>query len=182
MNSHWIAQIVGFGAYALSAIGMLHRKDKSYLNYTIASQFVWSLHFALMQAPSGSVTNLIALARSCGARVFSQRKVRIILLIVLLIAFACVQYFIVKRPIGYIPPIGSAVSSAGVLLSKGIRMRLCLLFSSFCWFTYAVVIGSLPGMVCEITMTGFNLWTMYKMQKIVSNRSADHRAVIIEQM
>lgn len=168
----WIGQIVGFIAYAISVVSFTHKKDRNFLNYMLGAHVFWMVHFALINAFSGSLSQIVSLLRTGSARFVENPAQRKMMLVPVLLGYIIVGYKAVHHPLDILPLLGSSVSAITMLLSSGIRMRIGSLFSSVCWLVYSIYSGSLPGTIQEITMSSVNLWTIYRMYNYPDQEAA----------
>jgi hypothetical protein len=147
----WIAQIIGFIGLLLGVLSFQQKQRKGILLFQILASGVYFFHFLLLGALTGAVMNILGAARNWVF--YHQDKPwagKVIWLYFFLIAYAISTLLTWKNPSSILPLIGMYAGTVSYWLKNPKSIRLVILFSPPCWFTYNLIAGSIPGMLTEI--------------------------------
>ena len=158
-NDLAFAQIIGLLASAaiITAFGM--KCDRRFKFVIFAGHMLFALHFFLIGAYAGSVTNLINGGRTIFSIKFHQ-STRIMIFFIGLYTLSAI--LMVREPIDFLPFFTGIIGTYAVYKLSGIPMRLILLLSSFMWLVYNTVFSSYGGIITELFASSINLITMYR--------------------
>nr|WP_279342516.1 YgjV family protein [Geotalea sp. SG265] len=82
--------------------------------------------------------------------------------------FACA-----RTGAGWLPVIGSCVSTYAVFTMQGIPMRLAILSSTCCWLANNIISGSIGGTLLEAVIATVNTYTIAHLCRPAKDRSAE---------
>ena len=157
-----VAQIVGFVAVIISVTIFQFNKRTTMLRLGAVAAFIYSLHFLMLQAYTGSAMNLIGGFRSyIFFKVKPDKRHRWIL--ILFIAIASVSTYLTwQGSVSLLPFIASSLGGIALWHKKPKHIRRWALIVPPIWFTYNLLVVSYPGMVIEIIMFTSNLIGEYR--------------------
>jgi len=161
MPHHLVAQLIGFIAVAFSLAVFQVNKRNGMLLLTIVASLLYTCHFYLLGAYSGSIMNLIGAVRSY---VFKrQGKNQSVLTLSIFSLFFVVGTFITwQGPESLLPLGGTLAGSIAFWQLKPKRIRFIALISPPLWFTYNIIVGSYAGMFIEIINFSSNMIGIYR--------------------
>lgn len=134
-----LAQCVGYLAFVFGLVAFSRKQDRHFKQFVGIQCLIYSLHFALLDNPPAAASSLITSVRS-----FLALKTRSALVAgIVIIANLLVGAAITRSAVGWIPIIGSCLSTYAVFTMQGIPMRLVCLITTFCWLTNNILSGSI---------------------------------------
>ena len=153
------AQCLGYLAFILGVAGFLQKSDRR-LKVLIASEsLVYVLHFWLLGVPPASASALITAVRTA-----LSLRLRAAWLSVLFVAIhICAGLYFAKTLSGWVPVIGSCLSTVAVFQMRGVAMRLMMLLSTGCWLANNILSGSIGGVALESVIAIANATTILRM-------------------
>jgi hypothetical protein len=161
MHYHLLAQLIGFVAVGFSLLVFQVNNRKTMLTLTIIASVIYTCHFYLLGAYTGSLMNLIGAGRGYAFRrhpKLQSRKLFLILVILFCIAAAITW----NGPVSLLPLCGMIAGSFALWQVKTKKIRGLALIAPPLWFTYNVIVGSYPGMLIEVINIGSNLIGIYR--------------------
>jgi hypothetical protein len=169
-----IIQGIGLVALLLNLSVFQTNTRKNMLLLGLSACLLWTTHFYLLGAMTGSAMNLLAAGRFCVYyRVKPSKQNRWILWSFIgLTALATALTW--KGMISLLPFIGTASGAIAFWQKKTKYIRRLALVSSPPWFTYNVIVGSYPGMVAEALLMSSNFIGQYRFDF----KSALHRKLL----
>jgi len=176
-----VANAVGFAALALMVYGLV-RKDNRYLLLLISvGVFLWAVHYALLGSTSGAVVHAIA-----GVGVFlahATYSTRLVTRISLAVTFSVLgiigSLYTGITPANVLAAFGGVVMTASQYVLRGTRMRQGFLAGEGVFFFFALLIGSVPGMLVTVMNAAAGVLGLYRIyrsrqQSNLSNKDLAH--------
>jgi hypothetical protein len=154
-----LAQCIGYVAFVFGLIAFRQKRDRPLKFYVGVESLFYTLHFFLLGNMTAAASALITSFRS-----FLALKTRSFLVAGIVIAANILVGIIITRSaVGWLPVIGSCISTYAVFTMKGVPMRLAILVSTFCWLTNNILSGSIGGTMLEAIIAIVNTSTMVQM-------------------
>ena len=149
--NYWIAQAIGFVGMTLTIISFQKKQSKGILFFQVLSASAYFFHFLLLGAYTGSIMNIFGAARNVifyhKDKPWVGHRFWLYLFIAIYIICAVLTW---KNIFSLLPLIGMIVGTISFWMKNPKYIRLIMLLSPPCWFTYNLVTGSIPGMITEI--------------------------------
>ena len=160
------AQSVGLLAFIVGASAFLHQDGNRFRLHLTVFQIVLCSHFILMGAFTAAFGCGISALRSYASTKTKSNKVMWFFVSLLwLMGLPSLQHSYELLTI-----FGASVATWGLFQAEGIKLRLLILFNSFCWLTNNLLLGSIGGTLMESTFIIVNLYTISRM--LISRRTA----------
>lgn len=154
-----LSQCVGYMAFVLGIIAFFQKKDRSLKFYVGLESLAYTVHFSLLGNTTAAASALITSGRS-----FLAMKIRSFLLAgIVIIANMTVGLTLSRSGAGWLPVVGSCISTYAVFTMEGIPMRLAILASTFCWLANNIISGSIGGTLLEAAIATVNTYTIVRM-------------------
>lgn len=150
------AQLVGYLALGLGIAAFSQRRDQHLRGLIAGQSLAYAVHFVLLGNAAAAVGAAVSSVRSLLS--LRYRSVRLAALFVG-IAFGLGWWF-VQSPLGWLPIIGSSISTVAVFLFRGIPLRLVMLVSTALWLANNVLSGSIGGTMLEVFIASANAFTI----------------------
>ncbi|KAB0664014.1 YgjV family protein [Oryzomonas japonica] len=165
-----LSQCVGYIAFVLGFIAFLQKKDRPLKFFVGLESIAYTVHFSLLGNPTAAASALLTSLRS-----FLALKTRSSLVaVVVIVANVGIGLMLTKSLFGWLPVIGSCVSTYAIFTMKGIPMRLVILSSTFCWLANNILSGSIGGTLLETVIAIVNTSTVLRMWRSAAlERSGD---------
>ena len=145
-----LSQIIGAVAFSLFSYSFFKKSKKEILYIQILAYIGFIVHFYLMDAPTGTMCNIIGLISVILLYFFADNKEKKRFLIFTLIALLILLSFITYENIFSIFPITASVITFLSFLSKNKNLiRLIGVISASLWLIYAIIIVSYSAIVFE---------------------------------
>lgn len=162
MNSFLVAQGVGTAALLVAVTIYQTNTRRSMLLLGMTASLLWTVHFFLLGALTGSALNLLSSIRSYTfLKVKPNRRNRWVMwLFAGLLALATILTW--QGLLSLLPLIGSMFGIIGDWQKKPKMIRRLNFGSSPPWLIYNVISGSYPGMVVEVLRMTSNLIGQYR--------------------
>ncbi|QEM67535.1 YgjV family protein [Geobacter sp. FeAm09] len=156
-----LPQCVGYIAFVLGCVAFLQKEDRPLKFFVGLESIAYTVHFSLLGNPTAAASALLTSLRS-----FLAMKTRSALVAVFVIAANVgIGLVLTKSLFGWLPVIGSCVSTYAVFTMKGIPMRLVILSSTFCWLANDILSGSIGGTLLETVVAIVNTSTILRMYR-----------------
>jgi hypothetical protein len=145
-----IIQSIGFVGLLFFVLSVQIKQRKGILLFQVLGCLVYSVHFFLLGAITGAITDFIGAIRSY---VFYNKEKKWASNIAWLYFF--VALFIIsalltwKNIYSILPMLGMIAITVSQWMNNPKYIRRIMLLSPPCWFTYSLVTGSIPGMLTE---------------------------------
>ena len=161
MHPFSLAQLVGYVAFVLGVSAFLQKSDRKLKGLNSCQSLVYAVHFTLLGNPSAAASALLS-----GIRSYLSLKTRSPYLAALVIVVNVALGFVfAKSGAGWLPVIGSCLTTLAMFLMRGVRMRLMLLVSTSLWLTNNILSGSIGGTLLETTIATINIITITRLLK-----------------
>mgnify|MGYP001130253951 CR=1 FL=1 len=147
-----IAQAIGFVAVIVTVSSFQIDNRKTILLLLMVSSSLYSIHFLLLGALTGSALNAINIARNY---IFAQKyeykwansRLWLLFFIVVFIFAGILTWDGLKT---ILPVVGMIAGVIAFWMKNTTHIRLLALIAPPCWFIYNFIVGSYPGMVVEV--------------------------------
>ena len=153
------AQSVGLFAFVVGASAFLHQDGNRFRLHLTVFQIVLCSHFILMGAFTAAFGCGISALRSYASTKTKSNKV--------MWFFISLLWFMglpsLQHSYELLTIFGASVATWGLFQAEGIKLRLLILFNSFCWLTNNLLLGSIGGTLMESTFIIVNLYTISKL-------------------
>jgi hypothetical protein len=157
----WIAQALGFVSYAL-AMSTFYQKDDRRLKIVM---FIFNinhvLHYFLLGSNVSALSSSLSAVRT-GTSIFTSSKY---VAFVFIAVTASLGYSFAEHWWELWSIFGTIIGTYTMFMMKGIPMRVGFLLGSGCWLTNNILVGSIGGMMLEVTVMAMNLFTIYRLAK-----------------
>lgn len=163
-NTLVFAQLLGFVSYGLGVF-CFYQKDDGKLKVTmLVMNLNNTVHFALLGAITASLGSILSVFRTGLALKTSSRIVATIF-----IAFTlAIGFYFSENWYDLFPILGTCIGTYALFCLNGINMRIAFLCGALCWLTNNIIVGSIGGMLLEITLLIVNGNTI---RYLVSNKN-----------
>ncbi|PSU35835.1 YgjV family protein [Photobacterium lutimaris] len=153
------AQGVGLFAFAVGASAFLHQNGNKFRLHLTIFQVILCCHFILMGAFTAAFGCGISALRSyASTQTKSKRVMWFFIGLLWLMGLPSLQHSYELLTI-----FGASVATWALFQAEGIKLRLLILFNSFCWLTNNLLLGSIGGTLMESTFIIVNLYTISRM-------------------
>ena len=153
------AQGVGLFSFVVGASAFLHQNGQRFRLHLTVFQILLCIHFIMMGAFTAAFGCGISAARSyASTRTKSNKVMWFFIALLWLMGLPSLQHSYELLTI-----FGASVVTWGLFQVDGIKLRLLVLFNSFCWLTNNLLLGSIGGTLMETTFIIVNLYTISKM-------------------
>lgn len=157
-----LAQAVGLIASGFIIFGFSQKADDRLKIFMFIGALTFSFHFFLIGAYAGCAINIVSACRTALSFKFNKSTPVMCFFLILYVIFGYVTY---EAPSDIFPVFSSMLSTFAMYKLSGIKMRVCLIFSSLSWLTYATIHTSIGGMITE-TFVQFTTWaTIYRITR-----------------
>ena len=162
MTTYFIfVQALGVLAMCFDVYATLNKSDKRLVLFHVLGCYTYAIHFYLLGAVSGAVTELLSGTR-LAVSMFNKHKYIAYGFIAVYLALIPV---LVTTPLDALPLIASIIFTIAVYFLEGIRMRLLFLCNFILWLTYCIYTGSLGGMISYAIMFSATCLTIFKLHR-----------------
>lgn len=158
----FIIQVIGFIAFGVSLLIYQLNKRKSMIFAQMFSSLLWSLHFLLLGAYTGSIMNFIGATRNLAFDRYRDRSWSYAVLWLFVGIFSLASILTWEGPLSILPAIGTISGAFAYWQRTAKAIRLVSLISPPAWFVYATFSSSYAGMVTEIFILSSILIGMYR--------------------
>jgi hypothetical protein len=153
------AQIIGYVAFVLGVAAFLQKEDWKLKSLNACESLAYLVHFCLLWNPAAVVSSALASVRG-----FLSVKIRSAPLAILFIVLNLgIGLWVLDRPLGILPILGSCAATWASFMMKGVPMRTVFLFATACWLTNNIASGSIGGTVLELFIGISNTVTTVRM-------------------
>ncbi|TCL67401.1 inner membrane protein [Hydrogenispora ethanolica] len=147
----WMIQGIGFVGLILAFVSFQNKQKQGILFYQILASLAYLCHFFLLGAFTGSVMNLLGAVRN---GVFYQQDQKgsggRFWLYFFIAAYIASTVWTWKGYYSLLPMTGMIAGTISFWMKDPKWIRLIMLISPPCWFTYNLLSGSIPGMMTEV--------------------------------
>lgn len=165
-----MADVIGYLALAIMVFGLVRKNNQHLLLLISPGVFLWGLHYWLLGSTSGAIVHIIA-----GVGVFlahATYKAGIGTRIGLATAFAALgasaSLYSDINPANVVAAVGCVVMTTSQYVLRGVRMRQGFLAGETIFFVFALILGSVPGMLVTVANAGaglIGLWRLYRVNR-----------------
>lgn len=161
MDFFALPQIIGYIAFILGIIAFQQKKDRTLKLLVGLNSLTYAVHFFLLGNAPAAGSAVITSIRS-----FLAMKTRsLTVALIVIIANVSIGFALTKTSLGWLPVIGSSISTYAVFKLQGIAMRFVILVSTCCWLANNVLCGSIGGTFLEITIAIVNVSTIIQLSR-----------------
>lgn len=141
----FIAQLFGFIGLVLLVIPYMFNSRKFILKMQIAASIVFGIHYFMIGAITGSVSQVLNVVRSF-VYLKEQKKWQLYIFIVL---YVIIGLFTWKGLVSILAIIGSILSTIGYFMKDTRLIRIFSLLQGISWLAYCILSRSLGGTISE---------------------------------
>lgn len=144
-----MADVVGYIALAIMVVALIRKDSRHLLLMISVGVLLWAVHYALLGAMPGAVTHAIAAVGvflAHAQRDASYRARMLCALIFSALGVAGSLYYGITAA-NSVAAIGCVVMTTSQYLLRGVRMRQGFLAGEALFFIFALLVGSVPGMM-----------------------------------
>jgi hypothetical protein len=154
-----LPQIFGYIAFVLGVFAFQQKRDRTLKLLVGLDSLTYAVHFFLLGNLPASGSAVITSIRS-----FLAMKTRsLTVAFIVITANVCIGFALTRTGLGWLPVIGSSISTYAVFTMQGIAMRIVMLVSTCCWLTNNILCGSIGGTFLEITIAIVNISTIARL-------------------
>ncbi|TCJ98876.1 inner membrane protein [Volucribacter psittacicida] len=154
-----LAQWLGIVAFLLGILVFWQRNDRKLKIYMVLLGIIYTLHFFLLDAQISALTSFISSCRTF-LSIFVCSPYVAFSFVAIMIA---IGGYSATSFLSLLPIIGSTSGTLALFLLSGIKMRLLMLMGSLCWLINNILIGSIGGVLLELTVMSVNVLTIVRM-------------------
>lgn len=162
------AQWVGYAAFVLGIAAFLQKSDVRLKLLNAAETLAYTAHFAMLGNLPASASSFV----SCGRSLLAMRFRSAWLAFVFIAVNVGVGAMVVTTWTGWLPVVGSSLTTVAVFLLQGIPMRLTILVATLLWLANNILSGSIGGTVLELFVALANITTILRMRAQTTPRDA----------
>ncbi|NLH83346.1 MAG: YgjV family protein [Phyllobacteriaceae bacterium] len=153
------AQLVGYVAFVLGVAAFLQKSDVRLKFLNAAETLAYTVHFAMLGNFAASGSAFV----SCGRSLLAMRLRSAWLAIFFVALNVAVGVVTTTTWTGWLPVVGSSLTTLAVFLLQGVPMRLTILVATLLWLANNILSGSIGGTVLEFLIALANLSTIARM-------------------
>lgn len=154
-----IAQALGIVSFALGISTFYQKNDRRLKIVLLTLNLNHTLHFLLLGSTISAVGTLLSASRTATSIYTSSKFVTL-----LFVSAGVAMGLLFADSLWHIWPImGTVLGTIAVFQFKGIPMRVVFLAASSCWLVNNIHIGSIGGVMLEVTVTSVNLLTIARL-------------------
>lgn len=157
----YIIQSIGFLALFFVVVSFQRNNRSEILSLIVVAQFLFALHFGLLQAYTAMGVNIIAAFRGI---VFIKRKEKI-WLYVFIFLFIISGYYTWEGYRSVLPVSAMIIETIGFWIKEPSKIRFVSLFPRPFWLSYNVLVFSIPGIICELFVLSSLLVGIFRYDK-----------------
>jgi hypothetical protein len=155
-------QVIGFVALGIAVSQYQVNKRKTILKLSVLSSLLWSLHFFLLGAITGSAMNISGAAQNCAFISIPERKRTWLFPTFFIIVFVIADILTWQGLISLLP-LGGTVSGTFSFWQRNTKLlRFIALISPPLWFIYNFISHSYAGMFTEVGLLISTLIGIYR--------------------
>lgn len=167
-----LSQWVGYVAFVLGVIAFFQKKDRPLKFYVGLESLTYTVHFSLLGNTTAAASALITSGRSF----LAMKTSSLLVAVIVIIANVSVGIALAGSGAGWLPVIGSCISSYAVFTMKGVPMRLAILTSTFCWLANNIISGSIGGTLLETVIAIVNTSTIVQLFRLSAKTRSEEPA------
>lgn len=153
------AQCVGYVAFVLGVAAFLQKSDRRLKFLNAGETLAYTMHFALLGNPAASISAFISTGRS----LLAMRYRSAYLAFAIIALNVAIGAWVVTHWTGWLPILGSGLTTFAVFLLEGVRMRVVILGATLLWLVNNILSGSIGGTTLEAIIALANISTIARM-------------------
>lgn len=145
------AHAVGFVALTVAVFVFLLKRRRHIIAAKLATDAIYSIHFALLGSYTASAINLIGVLRGAvfynKERKWASSRAWCIFFVLLTLGSSALTW---AGAISLLPAVGSSLAVVGLWSSSTLRLRILNLAGITLWLIYTVIIFSPAAIICNV--------------------------------
>ena len=147
-----IAQGIGIIAMVLAYFIYSARTRKTLITLKFISNALWAAHYFMLGAVPGAVMNVINMGRETvfqfkTSKKWAQTPIWVVVFIVINVSSTVLSW---QGWQSALPALGASIAVIGLWCAKPMTIRLFSLPSTTCWLIYAIMSGTVSGIICNV--------------------------------
>jgi len=146
-----VAQIAGIAGTAMCFFMFIARKRRTILLGKLTCDIIWTLHYGLIGAYSGSALNILAIGRETvfynKDKKWASSRFWLYLFVALTIGSSLITW---EGPLSLLPMTGSCCAVVSFWCTKPLHIRLLAIPAQLLWLIYGILHMSLPSIVSNL--------------------------------
>ncbi|WP_367988891.1 YgjV family protein [Vibrio sp. NTOU-M3] len=164
-----LAQLVGLLSFILGVCTFYQKTDRTLKIMMLTLNINHMVHYILLGAPVAALSSFLS-----GLRTFTSIKTNSLYIAGLFIVFGVTMgLYMATRWTDMLAIIGTSIGTYALFRLDGIKMRIAFLIGACFWLANNLVLGSIGGVLLEVTMIAVNLSTIYRLSKSKMNEVSD---------
>ncbi|WP_032096146.1 MULTISPECIES: YgjV family protein [unclassified Alteromonas] len=161
MSYELLGQIFGVLAFLVATYSFTHKSDiKLKLSLIVMFSFQ-TAHFFFLGSVTGTIANFLNFFRTIISIKANHRYIGALFIVINIVWGA----FNVHQPVDLCPIFGACFGTYAIFYADGILMRKLFICGAFFWLTNNVYLGSVGGVLLEVSVIIANSITIYRLQK-----------------
>ncbi|MGF1702400.1 YgjV family protein [Photobacterium makurazakiensis] len=156
-----LAQGLGLVSFALGVSAFYQKDDRKLKIMMVLLNLNHMVHFFLLEAITSAMSALLSAFRTGLSIKFQSKNLAYIFIGLNLIA----GYVLADGWLDILPIMGACIGSYALFCLSGIKMRLAFVVGAVCWLINNIVVGSIGGVMLEVTLLTVNITTIYRLYK-----------------
>ena len=172
MSNLLLSQVVAAIALTCGVVSFQFRDRRSILLWLSGYAFLNACHFFILGTAAPGILFLIIGARSLTSAFIINRKMMVVFIGLILVAFFCTY----ERPLGFLGLFGTLLATYGSFQRTEQRVRLLHMVSNTFWMVHNILVMTPVGVVIEATFLGSNAlgyWRFRRTAKAAAGRKLD---------
>lgn len=170
MTADIIGQGLGLVALALCIVAFSSKDDDRLLVILISANVAFAAHFVAFGSWTAAALTALIVVRIVVAR---RYKGSLAATALLLAAGGVAAAFTWQGPQDVVPLTAAVLGTIGMILLRGIPMRLMLAGAALAWTLNNALIGSVGGVLAELLVLAANLTTIVRLRRARTALAAD---------
>jgi len=176
------ANTVGVLALSLMVYGLVRKDNQHLLLLISAGVFLWAVHYGLMGSTSGAIVHVIAGFGVYLAHATYHASFRYRLLLAGIVSCLGVagSLYTGITPANLLAAIGGVIMTASQYILRGTHMRQGFLLGEGVFFFFALIIGSVPGMLVTVINVGAGLLGLFRIHRARQSHPPSNKDILHE--
>ena len=170
MTLEILGQIFGVLGFLVAIFTFTQKNDIKLKLSLIAMFALQTIHFMLLGSTTGMIANGLNFLRTI-VSIKSNHKSFGIVFILLNIIWGASN---VERWIDIFPIFGACIGTYAIFYASGITMRRLFICGALFWLTNNIYIGSIGGVLLELSVIVVNSFTIYRLKKDIGPSHCKH--------
>ena len=156
-------QLIGVLAFCILVLSFYKKTPKMIMLYQATSNFIYSLHYFLLGALSGSFINCVGIFRNIA--LMNAKKCKKIIAIIIILIYLIITIIFFEGIYSILPLIANSQYVYAIL--KGTRKSLLMggIIGSSLWTIYAIFVNSYSSTITEMIIVISNTIQLIKLNK-----------------